>query len=216
MYNDSLLFIYRYFGAFKPNILTRFWIAFEAFEVKLISQALDGKRSTSDVTPSVFYHTLSKALSFKQPEVLKFLSFKPFDGPIHDWPRNPPPPGIILLSVHEDIEIRAWALSKLKEADRNSQRMLNENHRVIMQVLLAKLTSDSTGTSALAQEVLSFFPFSSSLYDFWAALAHVVPAITSQEILSMSLPRLVIGHLHDNDDREFSPSLVMVNKGSIA
>lgn len=110
----------------------------------------------------------------------------------------------MLLATHEDEDVRQWALGLLKKSDRNSQKVLNQNHKVALQVLISVLNPSYTEATPLAKEILSVFPFSNTLRDIWIAMTHIIPLIPYQEILLLKLQALVMNHLHDNDERKSS------------
>lgn len=173
----------------------------------VVVDTLRDTKDLSTITPSVLYLMLSKASAYKNPDIFKLLSFKPFNPTPNGWPTSPPPPGVLLLAVHKDDDIREWAVERMKAADRNSQKSLTDNHKTALQVVMSKLSSTNPEVS-LAQEILSIFPFTSSEYDLWAALAYFLPTMTYQEITSVGLPHLVMKHLHDNGERELIVSVL--------
>lgn len=197
-----------YFAAFKERTLDRFWFAFEEYEVnETVKHFVNGGKRLADLTPSELYQLLSKTMAFKNPAVLELFSSKPLKPPSSDWPLSLPAPGVLLLAVHVDDDVREWALDRMKEADRNSQKVLNANHRSAVQVLVSRLFSVDIELSplskALSEDVLLAFPFTSSLYNLWTALAYFVATLPYNALVSLELSRLVIGHLHDNDNRKY-------------
>ncbi|KAH8114513.1 SEN1 N terminal-domain-containing protein [Phellopilus nigrolimitatus] len=183
------------FGAFSEITLTRFWAAFEAFEVESIVQALtdaditpDSNKSLADVPSPLLYHVLSKTAAFKNVFILKVITSQPFLPRAIDWPMDPPPPGYLLLLLHTDKEIRSWVTEHALKAKPISQESFNGNHEAALQAV-----------SSLAKELCSVFPFGNNQRDIWASLAYVVHLLPSQKVEAYGIHRIILGHLHDSD-----------------
>ncbi|KAI5122782.1 hypothetical protein M0805_000126 [Coniferiporia weirii] len=203
-----------YFGAFPENTVSRFWTAFENFEVQTIVEALrasgitpESSKTLADAPSPLVYHILSKPASFKDSFILQVIASKPFLPRAIDWPMDPPPPGYFLLVLHEDKEIRDWAVEHTAKAKAISlDQIPNCNLDIALQVVMRRITAEhdlskfgSQKSAPLAVELVSIFPFSQSQGDIWAGFASLLHLLPGETIMAMGVHRKVIGHLHDND-----------------
>ncbi|KAL5501492.1 hypothetical protein ACEPAH_8752 [Sanghuangporus vaninii] len=218
-----------YFGAFSDTILTKFWMDFENYEVKSIVEGLTAAditpgsgKSLADVSVPLLYHIISKPAALADPLILRIISSEPFIPRAVDWPMEPLPSGYFLLAVHEDQDVRQWAVEHVGKAKPIPLEQFGSNHELSLHILLNRTAenvgSDAFGTlgalSSLARHINSAFPFSKSQDYIWAGLGAISQVIPVEVYEPSGLHRTIMNHLHDNAShfREVLRCMLLVTK----
>ena len=187
----------RYFGAFPDSIIQRFWVNFEEYEVKYIAESLEAYKSIADIPSHLLYHMLTKASSFANPTIVKLLSPQEPLTRAADWPMNPIPIGYLLLVMHENTNIRKWAIQHACNLEPVLAERLSSDCEVVSQIYLHKIGELENLSHPQAQKIVSEFPFSQTC-GWWSGFSFLLYYVPRSFIESKGFHRTVIKHLHDN------------------
>lgn len=170
------------------------------------SKALDAASA-----PLVFY-ALSRAKAFTDPFIQQVFS-KPFQPIPLAWPMDPPPPGYVILTIHEQSHVSSWALSHLEQVIATlgdnvlTMDRLTPAHTTLIMVLSRRLFRDYKEREGLAQyldmvqKISLTFPFSSNSENIWKSVPPVLTLLSNESIVHFGLHKAVLNHLHDIESR---------------
>lgn len=185
------------------------------------------QRTLSVVPSAVVYHMVSNLSVLRDPRILSVVhSYLPSET-FTTWPTDTPSPGVLILMMGKNAEIRQWAKAqglKCKTVPMPPSKFIGP-YRVAVEAIACALTptgsglSDShlTATSAsfngsMAGGVASTSAtnsvfFASDLVDLWVGLCAVLRFIPHESLISnnhhhVDFRRIVTGHLHDIGPRQ--------------
>lgn len=173
----------------------------------------------SNVPPAVVYHMVCNLDILQDARIISIIHVYPPSDSLPGWPTDPPPPGILILTVDENAEVRRWAksqLSRCKTVPIPKEKFVGA-YSIAMDAIAHAASSrtqiDSPHNSAIIVDMLrsttimassSFgsFPYATNPVDLWSgfyAFLRLVPSelLTSSPHHNVDLRRLVTGHLHD-------------------
>ena len=110
---------------------------------------------------------------------------------------NPIPIGYLLLVMHENTNIRKWAIQHACNLEPVSAERLSPDCEVISQIYLYKIGELEKLSNPQAQKIVSEFPFSQTC-GWWSGFSFLLYYVPRSFIESKGLHRTVIKHLHDN------------------
>lgn len=193
---------YSYFGAFQNDIMDKFWTAFEDWEVQSAIEAikragvsLESSTPLHDVPAPVLYHLFSKPGALKYSFVLDVLATHELPQKLQSWPKSPPP-GVLLLALHESSDIRQWVGKHWDLLSEFDPAAVVEQHQYAVHILLERLNGKT-----------SDFPFIASNSELWSTMDTVIRWLPRSFLITSGVGKAVISHLHDTDARESLVSL---------
>lgn len=220
--------MYRYFGAFSDGIMNEFLSTFDTWELSLIKDALDRvgikgieqtKMSTLRNIPSaVLYHMVSNLRILCDPTIMGLVRSRPSSS---SWPRNYPPPGLLVLLFDELQEVRQWAqclVSSCTEVPMAESHFIT-GHELALKVIFRLLTR-TEGVSQVsnipiptapvvegATQLLQSIAFTSDPHELWSGYYQVLRLVpNSTAIMSavgIDCRKVVIGNLHGVGPRKY-------------
>ncbi|KAI6114047.1 SEN1 N terminal-domain-containing protein [Pisolithus sp. B1] len=210
-----------YFGAFSDQVVKGFYSNFDEWELSLVKGALasagvNGARVNAEalgkLPPAVLYHMVSNLRILRDPTVMSVIRSRPSTS---SWPKDVPPPGLLILLFDESREVRQWArsfISSCTEVPMPEARFAT-GHEVALQAIFSLLTkargeASSSRSTALpsptvesAPEVLRSIAVVSDPRELWIGYSQVLRLLPNQVLLKtyggVDCRRMVIGHLHD-------------------
>ncbi|KAI6122505.1 SEN1 N terminal-domain-containing protein [Pisolithus croceorrhizus] len=197
-----------YFGAFSDQVVKGFYSNFDEWELSLVKGALASagvQRHWENCRLPVLYHMVSNLRILRDPTVMSVIRSRPSTS---SWPKDVPPPGLLILLFDESREVRQWARSvPMPEA------RFATGHEVALQAIFSLLTkargeASSSRSTALpaptvesAPEVLRSIAVVSDPRELWIGYSQVLRLLPNQVLLKayggVDCRRMVIGHLHD-------------------
>lgn len=184
---------FRYLGAFQHDIKVQFMTAFETWERNCIVQQCG--ESISSAPPAVVYRIVFN-VNFLQDERIHRLFQRPPSAPFTGWLADPLPPGLLLLFMHENSDVRNWALQQAKSSSAPiPDEKQHSQHRLALEFIMNNISSIvNNATEARNLQ----FPFTLDTGIIWQALFHVINYLPPKFFLGFtSIRRFVAGHLHD-------------------
>lgn len=177
----------------------------------------------SNVPPAVVYHMVSNLDILQDTRILSIIHTYPLSDSLPGWPTDPPPPGILILTMDEKAEVQQWAKSiisncrvvpipKEKFVGAYSIAMDAVAHAISTGTQTrnnsAMVTSSLNSTIIMAPGIFRNFPYSRDSANLWSgfcAFLRLVPPemLTSNAHHNVDLRRLVTGHLHDTGPRQY-------------
>jgi senataxin len=229
--------LFRYFGAFSGEVLESFYSSFNKWELSLVINALSRAGLTSgtanhnshvtlsNVPPAVVYHMVCNLDILQDTRILSIIHAYPPSDSLPGWPSDPPPAGILILTVDENAEVRQWAknqISKCKIVPIPKEKLVGA-YSIAMDAVAHAVSSrtqvsnshisatmaDGLGrTLATKAGALGSFSYATDPVDLWSgfsAFLRLVPPelLTSSSHHNTDLRRLVTGHLHDTGPRQY-------------
>lgn len=210
-----------YFGAFSDQVVKGFYSNFDEWELSLVKGALTSAGINSanvnpnalrKLPPGVLYHMVSNLRVLRDPMVMNVIRCRPSTS---SWPKDVPPPGLLILLFDESQEVRQWArsfISSCTEIPMPEARFVT-GHEVALQAIFNLLTktrgdastSDSTVFTVLTMEtvpeVLRSITVVSDPRELWIGYSQVLRLLPNRILLKsyggVDCRRMVIGHLHD-------------------
>lgn len=110
----------RYFGAYVDEILTQFYKEMEAWELGIVLEDLknaglwgdsaeSNQRTLADAGSAIVYRMVYNWTIFKDATIQAIIKDRPPSGLLQDWPKDPLPPGMLVLLMHDKAQVRRWA-----------------------------------------------------------------------------------------------------------
>ncbi|KAF7314267.1 hypothetical protein MKEN_00899300 [Mycena kentingensis (nom. inval.)] len=173
-----------YFAAFPQSVVALFFTSFEQWEAAHVVQSITGG-SLSASPSAVSYHAVVNLAVLEDPEVMTAIRQHPPTACIETWPEDPVPPGILILLMHEDSQVRKWAEMQAARAKRVPIEELSAMHTVAITVLNECLKSDAPRK----------YCASSDMRVLWSAFTNFIKFVPPD--CQEQIYKSVIGHLHD-------------------
>lgn len=201
----------RYFGSFLSDVMNKFWIVFEEWEVEELVKAIknagisqQSSRSFKNLPPPIFYHLLSKAAAFKDTFVLDILAIHALPAQVTNVPTRPLPPGCLLLLLHESAVIRSWVGTHF---DVGEEIKAVEQHGLVARAISERIARGSSSSKKAdpAVAIANAFPFISSQEQFWNELETVIQILPPVTVHSSGISKALIGHLHGTNSSRRLP-----------
>ncbi|KAF8073606.1 SEN1 N terminal-domain-containing protein [Lyophyllum atratum] len=109
-----------YFGAYDEHVLNAFYQTLETWELDMVLQDLTKatllgqpansvQQTLSAAPPAVAYRMVSNWTIFKDSRILSVIHEYPPTGPFPIWPKDPLPPGMLVLLMDDKPNVRRWA-----------------------------------------------------------------------------------------------------------
>ncbi|KAG6910679.1 hypothetical protein DXG01_008723 [Tephrocybe rancida] len=108
-----------YFGAYEAHTLNAFFQTMESWELVTVIDDLTkagllgsrqlGQKTLADVDSAVAYRMMSNWTVFKDPRIQSVINDRPPPEPLPRWPKDPLPPGMLILLMHDKADVRRWA-----------------------------------------------------------------------------------------------------------
>lgn len=213
----------RYFGAFSDSVLGKFWISFSDWEVTAVLEGLkeagvepaqEPRRTLSRAPPALVYWMLSNARILERESVLEIVRECAPASTIPSWPADIPPVGLLLLLMHEDTTVRAWALSQassFKVTPLKSEQFLPGYVEALERTskLIGLFDVNLLKVNHANDVAEDTFPFSQDPSQLWSGFGSFLRFVPPErfrpsELFRLDLRRVVIGHLSDPGSRELS------------
>ncbi|KAJ6477453.1 SEN1 N terminal-domain-containing protein [Mycena vitilis] len=179
-----------YFAAFSADILTGFYQSFEAWELSTVLEDMTAQPLAA-IAPAIGYRIVLNLTILQDPQIMSSIHRAPPTLPIHSWPSDPIPPGILILLMDGDLGVRQWAeaqASLAKVIPMTADRF-SASHLMAMDVIIKAL--DPVAISAVP------FPFASDPQTLWSNFWTVLIKVPIDDLRTGRIFRVVKGHLHD-------------------
>ncbi|TCD66618.1 DEAD-box type RNA helicase [Steccherinum ochraceum] len=206
-----------YFGAFKDVVLAKFWDSFSEWEARLAIEACKtaridpsvpagSRRTLNEAPPAVTYLMLSNTQVLQNLEVMRLLQECTPTHAFSDWPTAVPPPGLLLLLVHNNTAIRTWTRSQLgtfTTTPMKSEQLLPAYTETLERVTkVIGLFDAQLGRAAHSSVSGDSFPFAQDPSQLWSGYGNLLRFIPPEcfrpsEMFRLDLRHIVIGHLSD-------------------
>ncbi|KAI5986161.1 SEN1 N terminal-domain-containing protein [Pisolithus albus] len=210
-----------YFGAFSDQVVKGFYSNFDEWELSLVKGALTsagvtGTRANAEaigrLPPAVLYHMVSNLRVLRDPTVMNVIRSRPSTS---SWPKDVPPPGLLILLFDETLEVRQWARSFVSSCTEipMPEARFTAGHEVALQAIFNLLTkareeASSSRSTALpaptvesAPEVLRSIAVASDPCELWIGFSQILRLLPNRVLLKsyggVDCRRMVVGHLHD-------------------
>ena len=192
--------------------MNNFWANFADWEKTIILACMRDKRliSTSkssstltDIPPPVLCHVFTNLDVFITPEILKAIRSTIPASPSVLLPLDPYPPGLLLLAFDEDQNPRTWARLHLRVASQLTKDQLTGHYLKVFESVAAVLSDQPPSLS---------FPFSKDPAVLWSGFGIMLRSIPPEYYKTahgrrLEFNRVVLGHVHDNGQRQCTFSL---------
>lgn len=183
----------------------------------------DSQFSFSNVPPAVIYHMVSNLDILEDHRILSIIRACPPSDSLPGWPTDPPPPGILILTMDEKVGVQQWAkniISKCKIVPIPKEKFVGA-YSITMDVVAhavsigaqvknnsATIAGPTNNTTIVAPGTFSSFSYSTDPVNLWSGFCsflRLVPSelLTSSVHRNVDLRRLVTGHLHDTGPRQY-------------
>jgi senataxin len=192
--------------------LNSFYDMFEGWERTRLLQDLKkfgfGNEPTSvtaqtvaELQPAIVYRMLSNWTIFKDPVVFSILHATPPAQHLFEWPRDPPPPGLLILLMDNKPEVRRWAetyAAKATVIPISSDDFIGPFPKILE--VIGHHLSDPTPNPDLP------FSFASNQHDLWSGFRMVLRQIPPNVLGLPSRQHsdfrgIIIRHLSDTGPR---------------
>ncbi|KAG6830019.1 hypothetical protein H0H92_002547 [Tricholoma furcatifolium] len=196
-----------YFGAYKDEILTSFYNTMETWELSTVLENLTtaglingnefSQRTLADVNSAVVYRMVSNWAVFSDSRIQSLITTQPPPETLPQWPKDPLPPGMLLLLIHDKVEVRRWAEA---QASQSTVVPIDEISfaGVYLQAIevIGRHLTDSSLNAGLS------FPFVADPSDLWSGFKKILRYIPVNVLVSPSrsysgFRGIVAKHLHD-------------------
>ncbi|GLB38538.1 putative SEN1 N terminal [Lyophyllum shimeji] len=197
-----------YFGAYPDDVLDAFYQTFETWELDEVLEDLakacligpsaeSTQRTLSDAPPAVVYRMVSNWTIFKDPRIMSVIHNRPPTGPISTWPKDPIPPGMLILLLDANADVRRWAeahISKCSVVPMSNEHFLGA-YLDAVEVIGRHLTDPGLNANLP-------FTFAMDPSDLWSGFRTVlrqipVDALGSTTRQCSDLRGIVARHLYD-------------------
>lgn len=197
----------RFFGAFGEDTQAAFWVDFGKWELGLVKAGLQeakltesstSTRTLNDAPQALVYHILTNIDILLNPDVLPIVrNFTPLTSTV-SLPVDPPPPGMLLLSLDDNENTRMWARAHLRASKGIAEDQLIGPYLQVLEIIL-NAVSVNRGSSVPPS-------LSTDLAVLWSGVALVLRLLPSAyfgtaKARQLEIHRIVLGHLHDHGPR---------------
>ncbi|KAG6334081.1 hypothetical protein ID866_5013 [Astraeus odoratus] len=210
-----------YFGAFSDEVMKGFHRSFDDWELSLVKGALaevgikDGTQINDGIVrrvrPNVLYHMASNLRILREPTILTIIRSRPS---LTDWPKDVPPPGLLVLLFDESQEVRQWAKSFVSSSTEIPavEEHFVTGHQIALQTAFSLLTTKGNASIldphlsvvSPAQDIsdlLGAINVTSDPRELWSAYYQILRLVPDDTLLKsyggVDCRSLVVGHLHD-------------------
>ena len=159
-------------------------------------------RTLSDIHPAIVYRMLSNWTIFKDPLVFSTLHAVPPAPHFVEWPKDPLPPGMLILLMDANPDVRRWAEA---HATKSTVVPISVDYFIgpypeAVEIISRQLT-DASLNAALP------FSFSTNDVDLWSGFRAVLRQIPidilgSKSRQSFDLRGIISRHLFDTGPRQ--------------
>lgn len=167
---------------------------------------LNPEKTLANAPLPVIYHLVSTQTALQDKTILHLLEAKPPPSRINGWPDFSPPPGFLLLLMHQNAEVRKWAKSHVSQVKGIPYTQFTEAHMSTLCIIVQAVSSGSSSVKINGSSAVSNFPFPSDSEALWHNFIHVIPLVPREVLQSkdneVRLSRVIIGHLNDNAARK--------------
>jgi senataxin len=220
-YNVFVNVVHRYFGAFPTDILEDFFRVFDDWELGVVLGSLEHvgilskqhgahQKTLSDAPSSTVYHMVSNLRILQDPRIIVVIRSFPPAVPFPDWPINPLPAGLLILTMDENPDVQAWAKAQAFKSQGTPIPIdqFTQPYRIVVEAITEALTAtrlqdhpDTSLTSLNTAVGRIEFSFTSKPVEQWAAFSAVLRLIPRELLTSSTwrvvIRRIVTGHLHN-------------------
>ncbi|KAG6820177.1 hypothetical protein H0H93_004308 [Arthromyces matolae] len=197
-----------YFGAYQDHVLSAFYETMGTWELQTVLEDLtkaglwgdsaqSNQRTLADVEPAVSFRMVSNWTVFRDSRIQTIFKNRPPPGVLETWPRDPLPPGMLILLMDEKVEVRRWAES---HASRTTVVPISNDdftgvYLDVIEVIGRHLTDQSLDAN-------QSFSFTTNLLDLWSGFRLVLRQIPIDILCSPPRPYcdfrgIVARHLYD-------------------
>ncbi|KAJ7935638.1 hypothetical protein B0H13DRAFT_1854272 [Mycena leptocephala] len=183
-------FLIRYFGAFSADILAGFYQSFEAWELSTVLEDITGQ-SLASTSPAIGYRIVSNLTILQDARIMSIIHSDPPSASIDSWPSDPIPPGILILLMDEESEVRKWAENQvsLSRVIPIPQDRFSPSHIIAFDAAIKAL--DPVPVSAAP------FSFARDQQILWSGFWTVLKLVPVEYLQTGIIYRAVKAHLHD-------------------
>jgi len=216
-----------YLAAFPKESLKEFFTVFEKWELEEVLKDIDPVGSVADPTPTesqkqlseaALYRVLSNWTLFCNAQVLAYLeSHPPTDSP-NSWADLPLPPGIFVLLVARNTEVRTWASKYASRVQPLEPELFIGSYLKALEVVHSALQLQSENSKPLLTSSTPARPSSGTTLlleyakpsEFWPGvniILRLIPPnyLKSNSLQPMALKRDISSRLRDNNSRSCLP-----------
>ena len=194
-------------------MIWEFWNSFALWETEEIVKALNrtgislnADKTLANVPVPVVYHLVSTPVAFRDRVILNLLETKPPLSRIDGWPDLPPPPGFLLLLMHQNGDVRKWVRAHVSQIKVFPKEQFTRPYMMVLRMIVEALSSGSSSSQMKEGSIMSVFPIPSDSEALWHNFIHVIPLVPHEVLQSkdneVRMSRFIIGHLNDNAPRE--------------
>ena len=208
-----------YLAAFAKESLEEFFVAFEKWELEEVLKEIDPVSSASSAyldqsqkSDTILYRMLSNWTLFCNTQVLTYLeSHIPADLP-NSWANLPLPPGILVLLVVRNTELRTWASNYVSGTQLLEPKLFIGSYLKALGVIHSVLQLPQSENSQPSLNSSTARPSSevpqleyAKASEFWPGfniiLRLIPPNYLSNSPGPLVLRQDIFSHLRDNDSR---------------
>ncbi|TDL22217.1 hypothetical protein BD410DRAFT_898486 [Rickenella mellea] len=208
-----------YFGTFLEEVVWGFWAEFDKWLAKSTREALakagvtaESRKSLADAPAAIVYLMVSTLPALEDSNMVNLIETHCPPSRIFEWPVDPPPPGIILLLMHDSQHVRHWAKSQMTPCKPMTKDQFSKSYELSLDAIIASIASNDRSffpgalvDRSKAAPVISFV--SANPDTIWSGMATLFRILPPECLVNSSIPfkqmdlrRMVLGHLHDNAD----------------
>jgi senataxin len=207
-----------YLAAFAKESLEEFFVAFEKWELEEVLKEIDPISSVcgaylnqSQKSDTILYRMLSNWTLFCNAQVLAYLeSHIPAELP-NSWANLPLPPGILVLLVARNTELRTWASNYASRTQLLEPKLFTGSYLKALGVIHSVLqppqsenSRPSLNSSTTARSEVPPLEYAKAS-EFWPGfniiLRLIPPNYLSNSPRPLVLRQDIFSHLRDNDSR---------------
>ncbi|KAG6816805.1 hypothetical protein H0H87_002774 [Tephrocybe sp. NHM501043] len=197
-----------YFGAYDDQVLTAFYDTVDRWELQTVIDDLtkaglwdgpgpSGQRTLANASPAVTYRMVSNWTIFKDPRIQSIINDRPPPEPLPKWPKDPLPPGMFMLLMHDKTEVRRWAEAQASLSTA-APMPIDDYMGTYLNVFetIGRQLTDQTLNANFS------FPFATEPSALWAGFRHALRQFPITALSSPSRPYtdfrgIVARHLYD-------------------
>ncbi|KAF9516494.1 hypothetical protein BS47DRAFT_1483978 [Hydnum rufescens UP504] len=190
-----------YLSDYPDRTLDTFFASVDAWEFEIVSEAINDARlvaTSPGVIPlPILYHILVNIFLLQHPSLFDVLCTQPLPEQLDGWPRTPPP-GMVLLLVTSNNELRTWAekVTPLMGVIDTVDPQLS----TFIQKLICRLSGNPSPGISIPSFLLEYTLPTPELWDVLPGVLHLLSTNATKSLNSMEgcgLARLVLSHLSD-------------------
>lgn len=209
-----------YLAAFAKESLQEFFVAFENWELEEVLKDIDPVSSVSGAyldqsqkSDTILYRMLSNWTLFCNAQVLAYLeSHIPADLP-NSWANLPLPPGILVLLVARNTELRTWASNYALGTQLLEPKLFIGSYLKALDVVHSAVQSPQSEnsqpsliSSTIGRPSPEIPPLEyAKASEFWPGFSIILRLIPPNYLSNSPRPLVlrqdIFSHLHDNDSR---------------